>query len=244
MNNASTEKTVSSVKGKKAQMRNMFNRIAPTYDALNHLFSCQIDRLWRNRAICLVAAQQPRKLLDLATGTGDMAVALAQHLPQCEVLGLDLSEEMLAIAQQKAEARGYSERITLQTGDAEQLTLPDEAFDAVTVGFGIRNFANLEQCFAEMHRVLRPDGQVVIVELTTPKNRLVRTFYEFYSFRFMPWLGGLISREKQAYRYLPASVHAFHSPERVVEMMTAAGFRNCQARSMTLGIAHIFTATR
>lgn len=244
MSNTSPENTVSSIKGKKAQMRSMFNRIAPTYDALNHLFSCQIDRLWRKRAIRIVAAQQPRKILDLATGTGDMAVALARHLPQCEVLGLDLSEEMLAVAQRKAEAHGYAERIALQTGDAEQLALPDEAVDAVTVGFGIRNFARLEQCFAEMHRVLRPDGQVVIVELTTPKNRLVRTFYEFYSFRFMPWLGGLISREKKAYRYLPASVHAFHTPERVVEMMEAAGFRNCHARSMTLGIAHIFTATR
>ena len=239
MNNA-----VTPIKGKKEQMRKMFDCIAPTYDALNHLFSCQIDRWWRRRAIRCLATQQPHTILDLATGTGDMAIALAKRLPHCEVTGLDLSEEMLAVARKKAEAHGFTQRITLQTGDAEQLALPDQHFDAVTIGFGIRNFARLDQCFAEMHRVLRPDGRLVIVELTTPKNRLVRTLYEFYSFRFLPWIGGLISRQKQAYRYLPASVHAFHSPERVVEMMQEAGFSDCRAHSMTFGIAHLFTATR
>ncbi len=231
-------------KGKKEQMRSMFNRIAPSYDALNHLFSFQIDRWWRNRASHFVAKKQPHRILDLATGTGDMAIALAQRLPQSEILGLDLSEEMLEVAQRKVKVRGLEQRITLRTGDAEQLTLPDNHFDTVTVGFGIRNFAHLEHCFEQMHRVLRPNGSLVIVELTTPRNRLIRTIYEFYSFRFMPLIGGLISREKKAYRYLPASVHAFHAPERVVEMMQHAGFRDCRAHRFTFGIAHLFTATR
>lgn len=231
-------------KGKKEQMRSMFNRIAPSYDMLNHLFSCHIDRWWRHRATRLAASRQPRRILDLATGTGDMAIALAQRIPQCEILGLDLSEEMLSVAQRKVKAHNLEQRIILRTGDAEHLPMSDKLFDAVTVGFGIRNFARLEQCFQEMHRVLQPNGRLIIVELTTPKNRLIRTIYEFYSFRLMPLIGGWISREKKAYRYLPASVHAFHSPERVVEMMQGAGFRDCAAHPLTFGIAHLFTATR
>lgn len=241
MNNQTEKMTP---KGKKEQMRTMFNRIAPSYDRLNHLLSFQIDRLWRRRATRLVAANHPRTILDLATGTGDLAIDLARHIPSATICGLDLSEEMLAVARQKIRRAGLEQRVTVAEGDAEQLTAATAGFDAVTVGFGVRNFAHLEQCLAEMYRVLREGGEVMILELSTPKNRLIRSLYEFYSFRFMPWIGGLISGERQAYRYLPASVHAFHRPERVVELLQQAGFKECSARSQTFGIAHIYTAKR
>lgn len=225
-------------------MRTMFNRIAPNYDFLNHLLSFQIDRLWRRRASRLVATAQPRAILDIATGTGDLAIDLARHIPSVMICGVDLSEEMLEVARGKVERAGLIDRITLVEGDAESLGGAAERFDAVTVGFGVRNFAHLEQCLAEMYRVLRDDGMVMILELSTPRNRLIRSIYTFYSFRFMPWIGGLLSGQRAAYRYLPASVHAFHAPQRVIELLQQAGFKSCEAHSQTFGIAHIYTAKR
>lgn len=222
----------------------MFNRIAPNYDFLNHLLSFQIDRLWRRRASRLVATAQPRAILDIATGTGDLAIDLARHIPSVMICGVDLSEEMLEVARGKVERAGLIDRITLVEGDAESLGGAAERFDAVTVGFGVRNFAHLEQCLAEMYRVLRDDGMVMILELSTPRNRLIRSIYTFYSFRFMPWIGGLLSGQRAAYRYLPASVHAFHAPQRVIELLQQAGFKSCEAHSQTFGIAHIYTAKR
>lgn len=222
----------------------MFNRIAPNYDFLNHLLSFQIDRLWRRRASRLVATAQPRAILDIATGTGDLAIDLARHIPSVMICGVDLSEEMLEVARGKVERAGLIDRITLVEGDAESLGGAAERFDAVTVGFGVRNFAHLEQCLAEMYRVLRDDGMVMILELSTPRNRLIRSIYTFYSFRFMPWIGGLLSGQRTAYRYLPASVHAFHAPQRVIELLQQAGFKSCEAHSQTFGIAHIYTAKR
>lgn len=225
-------------------MRSMFDRIAPSYDRLNHLLSMQIDRRWRRRACRRVAEGNPRTILDLATGTGDLAIELARLLPEATVLGLDLSAEMLAVARTKIAEQGLQGRITVEEGDAEALPVPDGAFDRVTVAFGVRNFARLDQCLREMHRVLRKGGEVMILELSTPKNRVLRALYAFYSFRLMPLIGGWISGERQAYRYLPASVHAFHAPQRVVEMMQEAGFTDCHAESLTCGIAHIYTAKR
>ena len=232
------------MKGKKAQMRSMFDRIAPSYDSLNHLLSMQIDRLWRRKACRRVAEGAPRRILDLATGTGDLAIALARCLPEAEILGLDLSPEMLAVARKKITAAGLQECICVEEGDAEALPVADGAFDRVTVGFGVRNFARLELSLQEMHRVLSAGGEVMILELSIPKSRLIRALYTFYSFRLIPFIGGLISGERQAYRYLPASVHAFYAPERVVEMMQEAGFTACCAESLTFGIAHIYTAKR
>ena len=231
-------------KGKKTQMRAMFDCIAPSYDRLNHLLSMQIDRLWRRKASRMVAEGAPHRILDLATGTGDLAIELASRLPEVEVLGLDLSPEMLAVARKKIQKAGLEERVQVKEGDAEALPVSDGAFDCVTVGFGVRNFAHLELCLQEMHRVLRDGGEVMILELSTPNSRLIRALYTFYSFRLMPFIGGLISGQRQAYRYLPASVHAFHAPERVVELLQAAGFQACRAESLTFGIAHIYTAKR
>lgn len=230
--------------GKLEQMRVMFNRIAPSYDLLNHLFTCNIDQLWRRRAVRMVAQKGPKRVLDLATGTADLAIALARKMERVEVLGLDISTEMLAVGRQKVERANLTERITLKEGNAEALEVADGSFDAVTVGFGVRNFAHLEQCFAEMYRVLQADGSVMILELSTPRNPLIRTLYNFYAHRFMPWLGGLISGNKQAYRYLPSSISAFHRPERVVEMLTEAGFKGVEAHKQLFGIAYIYFATK
>lgn len=240
----SSEKRRPVTTGKSEQMRMMFNRIAPSYDRLNHLLSFQIDRLWRRRAVRHVADAAPASVLDLATGTGDLAIELARRIPTATIYGIDLSEEMLAVARQKIVRAALSDRVVVTEGNAEQLSVESERFDAVTVGFGVRNFAHLEQCLAEIRRVLRKGGMVMILELSTPKNRLIRALYKFYSFRFMPWIGGLLSGERQAYRYLPASVHAFHRPERVVELLQQAGFKACTAYSQTFGIAHIYTAIR
>lgn len=235
---------IQTLKGKKAQMRSMFDRIASSYDLLNHLLSLQIDRLWRRRAVRRVAAAKPSVVLDLATGTGDLAIELADKLPTATIRGVDLSPEMLAVARKKILAQGMQERITVEEGDAEALTQEDASVDLVTVGFGVRNFDRLDRCFEEMHRVLRVGGEVMILELSTPKNPFVRALYTFYSKRFMPWFGGLISGQRQAYHYLPASVRAFDRPERVLERMQAAGFTECRAESLTFGIAYIYTAKR
>lgn len=222
----------------------MFNRIAPTYDKLNHIMSMNIDRRWRKRAMKLVAGVAPREVLDLATGTADLAIDLAQALPEVRIVGVDLSTEMLNVGREKVARAGFSERVTLLEGDAEQLPLADGSVDAVTVAFGVRNFADLPLCLREMHRVLRPGGCVVILELSTPQNPLVKALYEFYAFRFLPWIGGLISKEQAAYRYLPASIRAFHKPTTVVGMMQQAGFASSRAESRTCGIAHIYYAVK
>lgn len=231
-------------KGKKEQMRTMFNRIAPTYDKLNHIMSMNIDRRWRKRAMALVAACSPREVLDLATGTADLAIDMAEAMSEVRITGVDLSTEMLAVGREKVARAGFSERVTLLEGDAEQLPFADETFDAVTVAFGVRNFADLPLCLQEMRRVLRPGGCVVILELSTPQNPVVRFCYECYAFRFLPWIGGLVSKEQGAYRYLPASIRAFHKPTTVVEMMQQAGFTACRAERKTCGIAHIYYAVK
>lgn len=229
---------------KKEQVRTMFDRIAGRYDLLNHVLSMSIDRLWRRRTVRLVAARAPRRVLDVATGTGDLALALARALPEARITGLDLSEGMLAAARGKVAARGLSGRIELVRGDAEHLAWPDATFDAVTVAFGVRNFGDLERGLSELARVLRPGGQLAVLEFSRPDNPLFRRLYEFYSGRILPRIGGLLSRDKRAYEYLPASVGAFPPPEEFLAMLRAAGLADCTARSQSFGIARIYTARR
>lgn len=220
----------------------MFNRIAAHYDSLNHIMSFNIDRSWRKRGVALVAQGRPQRILDLATGTADLAIEMAERMPEVEVVGVDLSTEMLAVGREKVKKAGLAERVTLCEGDAEALPFDQATFDAVTVAFGVRNFANLPLCLQEMYRVLRPDGEVMILELSTPSNPLVRWCYECYAFHFLPWVGGLISSDKAAYRYLPASIRAFHRPDEVVRMMREAGFREVVRERKCLGVAHIYYA--
>jgi len=226
---------------KKEQVRAMFDNIAPHYDLLNHTLSFSIDRWWRRRTVKMVAGSRPARILDVATGTGDLALDLARRIPAAAVTGVDLSEKLLAVARCKVEARGLGERIALQQGDAEHLAFGTGSFDAVTVAFGVRNFGDLDAGLRELARMLRPGGKVFILEFSRPRNRVFRALYEFYTFRILPLVGGAVSRDRRAYAYLPASVGGFPAPEAFVERLSRAGFSATRARSLSGGIAHVYT---
>lgn len=225
---------------KKEEVRAMFDRIAPTYDLLNHTLSFHIDRLWRRRVVRIVRRFAPRRILDVATGTGDLAIALAGRIRGTQVLGVDLSEGMLDIARRKVADAGLDGRVVLDAGDAEHLAVSDGAIDVATVAFGVRNFDDLDAGLREIARALRPDGRVVILEFSTPRNPLARALYGFWNGRVLPRVGGMVSHDRRAYEYLPHSIAEFPAPERFLEHLSRAGFRNCRARSQSFGIAHIY----
>ena len=222
----------------------MFDNIAPKYDLLNHTLSMSIDRVWRRRVVGEVRRAEPGRILDVATGTGDLAIAMARRIRDVQVLGVDLSEQMLAVARRKIEARGLDGRIVLDRGDAERLAVADASVDVATVAFGVRNFGDLGAGLRELARTIKPGGKVVILEFSRPRNRVFRALYEFYSYKILPRIGGLVSRDKRAYEYLPASVGEFPAPEEFMAMMARAGFRNCRARSQSFGIAQIYIGER
>lgn len=230
---------------KKEQVEQMFDNIAPTYDKLNHVLSFNIDRMWRRRVMRIVRRSHAQKIMDIATGTGDLAIAMAKRVDRTQILGVDLSEEMLRVARTKIEKIGLEERITLQKGDAENLDMvADESVDAVTVAFGVRNFENLEGGLSELHRVLKRGGKLVVLEFSIPRNRLVRCVYAQYSHRLLPRIGALISKDRKAYDYLPDSVEEFPSPERFMDILRGVGFIDVKAKSQSFGIAHIYQATK
>ena len=229
---------------KKEEVREMFDNIAPKYDLLNHTLSMSIDRVWRRRVVGEVRRAKPGRILDVATGTGDLAIAMARRIRDVQVLGVDLSEQMLAVARRKIEARGLDGRIVLDRGDAERLAAADASVDVATVAFGVRNFGDLGAGLRELARTIKPGGKVVILEFSRPRNRVFRALYEFYSYKILPRIGGLVSRDKRAYEYLPASVGEFPAPEEFMAMMARAGFRNCRARSQSFGIAQIYIGER
>lgn len=229
---------------KKSQVRTMFDRIAPSYDRLNHLLSFGIDHLWRRRAVRELRAYNPQKVLDVATGTCDLAVALTKLSDQVHITGSDISVEMVEVGRTKIAKRGLSDRIELMIADAEQLPFDEAAFDAVTVGFGVRNFAHKEQGLKEMARVLRKGGVMMILEFSQPNNKIFGALYRFYFHKILPAVGGWISRDRAAYNYLPKSVDAFPSPERFVEMMSEAGLQECRALPLTFGVAYIYMGVK
>ena len=184
---------------KKEEVREMFDRIAPTYDMLNHTLSLNIDRLWRRRVVRLVRRFAPRRILDVATGTGDLAIAMARRIRGTQVLGVDLSEGMLDIARRKVAEAGLDGRVVLDTGDAERLFVSDSAVDVATVAFGVRNFGDLDAGLRDIARTLREGGRIVILEFSTPRNPLARAFYGFWNRRVLPRVGGMVSRDRKAY---------------------------------------------
>lgn len=229
---------------KKEQVRDMFDNIAPKYDLLNHTLSLNIDRLWRRNVVRLVRGCRPQRVLDVATGTGDLAIQIARRISGVQVLGVDLSEGMLEVARRKVAARGLEDRVSLEVGDAEHLSVEDASVDVVTVAFGVRNFGDLEAGLKQMARTIKPGGKVVILEFSRPRNPVFRTLYEFYTYRILPRIGGMISRDKRAYEYLPASVGEFPAPQEFLQMLSRAGFTNCRARSQSFGIAQIYIGER
>lgn len=230
---------------KKEQVEQMFDNIAPTYDRLNHILSFNIDKLWRRRVVRILRKSNPDMVMDMATGTGDLAIAMAHRIKDVRILGIDLSEEMLAVARQKIESEGVSDRIEVKKGDAENLTFVDsETMDAATVAFGVRNFENLEKGLTEIYRTLRTGGKLIVLEFSIPRNPLVRWVYAQYSHRLLPRIGAMLSKDRQAYDYLPDSVEEFPSPERFAEILRGVGFSDIKARSQSFGIAHIYEATK
>ena len=236
---------------KKDNIQQMFDSIAPGYDAFNHLTSLGADRRWRKTALREVSG--PR-VLDEACGTGDFAIAIAQHLAAkgdaWAVTGVDISEGMLEVMRRKVAEAGLDEaedkggRVSAETGDCCALGYHDASFDTVTVAFGVRNFEDREKALAEVLRVLRPGGRFVMLELGIPRNPVVRAAYKFYFTRIMPLIGRSISKDKAAYRYLPASVLDFPKPEDWTATMQKAGFADVRHRPLSLGICNLFTGIR
>ena len=222
----------------------MFDNIAPAYDRLNHTLSLSVDRIWRRRVVRIVGRLHPRRVLDMATGTGDLAVMMARSIPEAHIKGVDLSEGMLDVARRKVAARGLEERVTLEAGDAETAVAAAGSVDVVTVAFGVRNFGDLDAGLREMARTIKPGGKVVVLEFSRPRNRLFRALYEFYTYKILPRIGGMVSKDKRAYEYLPASVGEFPAPKEFMAMMERAGFRECRARSQSFGIAQIYTGQK
>ena len=230
---------------KKEQVEEMFDNIAPTYDRLNHIMSLNIDRIWRRRVMRIIRRAKPQRIMDVATGTGDLAIAMARKVNEAHILGVDLSEEMLSEARKKIKRLELEKRISLEKGDAENLTMvASESVDAATVAFGVRNFENIERGLSEIYRTLRPGGKLVVLEFSMPKNRLVRWVYRQYAHRLLPRIGGMISKDKQAYTYLPDSVEEFPAPERFVEILKGVGFKSVKLSSQSFGIAYIYDATK
>lgn len=231
--------------GEKAkQVEQMFDNIAPTYDKLNHRLSWDIDRGWRRKAIMQLAPHKPQDLLDIATGTGDFAILAAEMLHPKRLIGSDISEGMMEIGRQKVKERGLDSIITFERQDCLALSYPDEQFDAVTAAFGIRNFADLDQGLREMQRVLRRGGHLSIVELTTPISFPMKQLFKIYSHTVLPIYGRLISRDASAYSYLTRTIEAFPQGERMVEILTRAGFSQARFKRLTFGICTMYLATK
>lgn len=222
----------------------MFSAIAPRYDLLNRLLSAGRDRAWRREAIRATALARAGRLLDVCTGTGDMALEAARQFPDAQIVGVDFSRPMIALGLSKIERANLSHQIFLQVAPAEALPFPDESFDAATVAFGLRNLPDRQQGLREMCRVVRAGGRVVILEFTTPPNRLFRGVYLWYFYRVLPWVGRFVSGHASAYSYLPASVADFPSPNGLAAWMQEVGFSQIAYRLLTGGIVAIHVGTK
>ena len=222
----------------------MFDRISPKYDALNHLLSFNIDKVWRKKTAKAVAKSHPNTILDLATGTADLAIAMAKRNPQAHILGMDISEKMLDIGKEKVMHQNLANQIELRLGDAASLPFEDDSFDAITVAFGVRNFEDLGKGLSEISRVLKPGGQAVILEFSMPERFPVKQLYRFYFRRLLPFIGKLISKDNSAYAYLPASVERFPKPKAFLELLAQHGLIRGTVRPLTFGIATLYCSER
>jgi demethylmenaquinone methyltransferase / 2-methoxy-6-polyprenyl-1,4-benzoquinol methylase len=229
--------------GKKAQVAKMFNNISRHYDFLNHFLSLGIDKAWRKKAIGLLRPLNPKEILDVATGTGDFALQALSLRPD-KVTGIDISEGMLEIGKKKIQQRGLTAKVELYRGDSENMLFEENKFDAVTVGFGVRNFENLEKGLIEILRVMKPGAMLVVLEFSRPRRFPFRQIYNFYFKTILPKIGRLISKDKSAYTYLPESVEAFPDGTDFENILKKVGFKNTTCAPLTFGISSIYTARK
>ncbi len=227
---------------KKSEVEDMFDNIAPKYDLLNHVLSMKIDVAWRNTLVNWMKKDNVKEVLDVATGTGDLAVAI-QKGTQAKVVGLDLSQQMLNVGIIKIKKLNLDGRISMQKGDAENLPFEDNRFDAVSVSFGVRNFENLTKGLAELRRVVKENHSVYILEFSKVEGMLA-PLYMFYFKNILPQIGKLVSKDNRAYTYLPDSVNAFPFGEKMKQILLDTGFKNVEYKKLSLGIATIYKATK
>lgn len=224
----------------KGNIGGLFDRIAGSYDKLNHLLSLGIDRRWRRRAVGML--KYSGSVLDVAIGTADLAIEIMTQAKADSVTGIDLSDEMMKVGEQKVQESGYADVISFTKANALDMPYPDESFDTVTCAFGVRNFSDLDKGLSEMYRVMKSGGQLCIIELSYPENKLVAALYDLYFSRILPKIGGALSKDKPAYTYLNKSVKNFIWGEKMKARLQAAGFKYVGYRPMTFGIATLYMA--
>lgn len=229
---------------KKEYIEKLFDKIAPDYDKLNHILSLNIDKGWRKKAVReIVDSDEPLAILDVACGTGDFTIEIAKKAAEgSRITGIDLSEGMMKVGREKIEAAGL--QATLEAGDCEALTYADNTFHRISVGFGVRNFEHLELGLSQMHRVLKPGGKLVILELSVPTNPFIRWCYKLYFLNILPAIGGMVSGNRGAYEYLPASVLHFPAPDKFTAMMYEAGFAEVKHKAFTFGICRMYVGIK
>lgn len=227
---------------KTEQVQEMFDSIAPAYDFMNRAMTFGIDKLWRAKAVKMINRQSPKTILDVATGTGDLAIKLAKTLNIEKVTGIDLSEGMITVGRKKINEAGLSNKIELEQGDCLALPFADNSFDCITVAYGVRNFERLEAGYKEMQRVLKDGGMLCVIELSTPTSPIVKPLYKFYTRYIIPFVGRLVSKDVRAYSYLPESIAAVPQGTEMLALMRNAGFADCKYRPLTFGTCTIYTA--
>ncbi|WP_067033087.1 bifunctional demethylmenaquinone methyltransferase/2-methoxy-6-polyprenyl-1,4-benzoquinol methylase UbiE [Allomuricauda sp. CP2A] len=229
--------------GKKEQVRQMFDTISKNYDGLNRVISFGIDLKWRKRMVKLLKAKAPKTILDIATGTGDLAIAMTQTGAE-KIIGLDISPGMLEVGKEKISEKNLQETIEMMVGDSEDLPFEDNTFDAITVGFGVRNFENLEKGLAEIHRVLKPNGTFMVLETSVPTKFPFKQGYRLYCNYILPTIGKIFSKDRSAYTYLSESASVFPHGEAFNNILAKIGFIGIENKPQTFGVASIYVATK
>ncbi len=233
-----------SEKTKKEQVADMFDKIAGKYDKMNRFLSARTDIGWRKKAIRLLSKYQPRHILDVATGTADMAIMAYHLLNPARVTGIDISEGMLELGRKKVEKEGLAEKIQLQLGDSETINYAENTFDAVMVAFGVRNFENLENGLAEMFRVLRPGGRLIVLEFSKPRNKAVHNLYNLYMGIVAPQAARWFKQNKEAYTYLKDSANAFPDRHLFTDILKKVGYSDTEFKPLSLGICCIYSGQK
>ncbi len=228
---------------KKVQIREMFNKISVEYDFLNRIITFGNDSRWRKRIYAISKKSNPKNILDIATGTADIAIELSK-IDKAKIIGIDISNNMLEVGRKKIEEKKLSEKISLIQGDAENIKFRNNYFDIITIGFGVRNFENLLKGLNESHRVLKENGKLIILETSTPKDSLIKFFYKIFTRGFLPLTGLLFSKDQSAYKYLQKSAETFPSGKDFIDILTSCGFKNVELEPQMFGASSIYIAQK